>query len=37
MKTYQKAALEDISGLLGSIISDKIRKLDEEIGESEEK
>jgi len=37
MKTYQKAALEDISGLLGSIITDKIRKLDEEIGESEEK
>jgi transcriptional regulator with XRE-family HTH domain len=29
MKTYQKAALEDIYGLLGHLISEKIQKLDE--------
>ena len=33
MKTNQKAALVAVSGLLESIITDKIRKLDEEIGE----
>ena len=37
MKIYRKAALEDISGLLESIINDKIQKLDEEIEESEKK
>ena len=29
MKMYQKAALEDIHGLLGRLISEKIQQLDE--------
>jgi hypothetical protein len=36
MKMYQKAALQDVSALLGRLIDEKIRQLEEKYPENEQ-